>query len=215
MAKILVVDDDQDLRDNLVEILGNAGFELSAAENGETAMTALARENFDLVLLDSIMPGMGGMEALPQIKRLYPSIKIIMLTAFSTVDGAVEAMRKGADDYITKPFKIADLLVTVRRALEEAKFVSCDELLNMDETFKCLANATRRKVLLLLNEKGRLRFMDIARQLEIEDHTKVNFHLKNLKDADLLEQDGKKQYRLSAKGEKIIACLQNFFSAKK
>jgi DNA-binding response OmpR family regulator len=207
MAKILVVDDDQDLRENLVEVLSNADFELTAAENGEQALALLAGDTFDLMLLDSVMPGMGGMEVLPQVKRSYPKVKIVMLTAFSTVDGAVEAMRKGADDYISKPFKIADLLVTVRRCLEEAKFVACGELLNMDEMFKCLANIIRRKTLLLLKEHGRLRFMDIARKLGIADHTKVNFHLKILKDADLLEQDGKKQYLLSTKGKKIIGCL--------
>lgn len=166
-------------------------------------MEKLANDKFDLVLLDSIMPGMGGMETLPLIKRKHPKIKVIMLTAFSTVDGAVEAMRKGADDYVTKPFKINDLLVTVRRCLEEAKFVDCDKLLDMDDTFKCLANATRRKTLSLLKKHDKLRFMDITRKLNIDDHTKVNFHLKVLKDAALLEQDGRKYYQLSAKGKKL------------
>lgn len=212
MTKILVVDDDQDLRENLVEVLSDAGFSLAAAGNGETALAALEQEDFDLVLLDSIMPVMGGLEALPQIKRSHPKAKVIMLTAFSTVDSAVEAMRKGADDYIAKPFKIADLLVAVRRALEEARFAHCGEILNMDKMFKCLANETRRKTLQLLKVEGSMRFMDIARRLEIEDHTKVNFHLKILKDAGLLDRDNKKQYLLSSKGEKIISCLSTLSS---
>ena len=212
MNKILVVDDDQDLRENLVEVLTDAGFSLNSAGDGNETIEKLAAEEFDLVLLDSIMPGMGGMETLPLIKRKYPKIKVIMLTAFSTVDGAVEAMRKGADDYITKPFKINDLLVTVRRCLEEAKFVACSELLNMDDTFKCLANATRRRTLALLKEYDKLRFMDITRKLDIDDHTKVNFHLKVLKDAALLKQDGRKYYHLSAKGKKIIECLGSISS---
>ena len=207
MNKILVVDDDQDLRENLVEVLSDAGFSPDLAGDGNEAIDKLATDKFDLVLLDSIMPGMGGMETLPLIKRKYPQIKVVMLTAFSTVDGAVEAMRKGADDYITKPFKINDLLVTVRRCLEEAKFVACGEMLNMDGMFKSLANATRRKTLSLLKEHGKLRFMDITRKLDIDDHTKVNFHLKVLKDAKLLEQDGRKYYQLSEKGKKIIECM--------
>lgn len=207
MTKILVVDDDQDLRENLVEVLNDADFTTAAAGDGDKAIEKLLAENFDLVLLDSIMPGMGGMEVLPLIKRKFPKIKVIMLTAFSTVDGAVEAMRKGADDYIAKPFKIADLLVAVRTALEEAKFVACNELLNMDETFKCLANSTRRNTLFLLKEKKCMHFMEIVRSLEIEDHTKVNFHLKILKDAGLLKQDHSKQYSLSKKGEKTTTCL--------
>ena len=212
MAKILVVDDDQDLRENLVEILDEAGFLTDSASDGDEAIDKLINNGFDLVLLDSIMPGMGGMEVLPLIKRRFPQIKVIMLTAFSTVDGAVEAMRKGADDYLTKPFKINDLLVAVRRCLEEAKFVACDELLNMDDTFKCLANATRRKTLALLQEHDKLRFMDITRKLDIDDHTKVNFHLKVLKDTALLQQDGRKYYQLSAKGKKIIECMGSISS---
>lgn len=212
MHKILVVDDDQDLRENLVEVLNDADFSPHSATDGYEAIEKLASDKFDLVLLDSIMPGMGGMETLPLIKRKYPKIKVIMLTAFSTVDGAVEAMRKGADDYVTKPFKISDLLVTIRRCLEEAKFVTCNEMLNMDDTFKCLANATRRKTLSLLKEHDKLRFMDITRKLDIDDHTKVNFHLKVLKDAALLQQDGRKYYQLSAKGKKIIECLNSISS---
>jgi DNA-binding response OmpR family regulator len=213
MIKILVVDDDPDLRENLVEVLGDNDFSPFAAENGEAALETLARETFDLVLLDSVMPGMGGMETLPQIKRQYPKIKIIMMTAFSTVHGAVEAMRGGADDYLTKPFKINDLLVAVRRCLEEAKFVACGDLLNSDDMFKCLANITRRKTLMLLHKESKLRFMDITRKLEIDDHTKVNFHLKTLKDADLLEQDGRKYYQLSPKGKKIVSCLSSMASS--
>lgn len=208
MYKILVVDDDQDLRENLLEALSRAGFLLDSAENGQVAIDKLAASDFDLVLLDSIMPGMDGMELLPIIKRQHAKTKVIMLTAFSTVDSAVEAMRKGADDYIAKPFKISDLLVAIRRILEEAKFLACGELLSMDEMFKCLANVIRRKMLILVQEQGPLRFMDIVRMLDIDDHTKANFHLKILKDAKLFEQNGKKQYLLSEKGKKIVSCFE-------
>ena len=130
-----------------------------------------------------------------------------MVTAFSTVDNAVEAMRKGADDYITKPFKINDLRMTVRKCLEQAKFKSCKMLLDMDDTFSSLANSTRREILLLINSEGKIRFMDICRSLEIEDHTKVNFHLKVLKESSLVQQDERKSYTLSEAGSKVIDCL--------
>jgi len=133
MVKVLVVDDDQDLRDNLMEVLTENGFSPDSAENGEIALEKLQENTFDLVLLDSVMPGMDGLETLPLIKRTYPKTRIIMLTAFSTVNSAVEAMRSGADDYITKPFKIDELLVAIRRCLEEAKFGVCEELLNSDD----------------------------------------------------------------------------------
>jgi len=213
MVKVLVVDDDQDLRDNLMEVLSENGFSPDSAENGEIALEKLQDNMFDLVLLDSVMPGMDGLETLPLIKRTYPKTQVIMLTAFSTVNSAVEAMRSGADDYITKPFKIDELLVAIRRCLEEAKFGICEEILNSDEMFKCLANSTRRKVLLLLYRESKLRFMDLTRKLNIDDHTKVNFHLKSLKDAHLIEQDRRKNYQLSAKGKKIVTCMSSIASS--
>ena len=213
MVKVLVVDDDQDLRDNLMEVLTENGFSPDSAENGEIALEKLQDDTFELVLLDSVMPGMDGLETLPLIKRTYPKTRIIMLTAFSTVNSAVEAMRSGADDYITKPFKIDELLVAIRRCLEEAKFGVCEELLNADDMFKCLANATRRKVLLLLYRESKLRFMDLTRKLNIDDHTKVNFHLKSLKEAHLIEQDRRKNYQLSPKGKKIVTCMSSIASS--
>ena len=213
MVKVLVVDDDQDLRDNLMEVLTENGFSANSAENGEIALEKLQDNRFDLVLLDSVMPVMDGLETLPLIKRTYPKTRVIMLTAFSTVNSAVEAMRSGADDYITKPFKIDELLVAIRRCLEEAKFGVCEDLLNSDDMFKCLANATRRKVLLLLDRESKLRFMDLTRKLDIDDHTKVNFHLKSLKEAHLIEQDRRKNYQLSAKGKKIVTCMSSIASS--
>ena len=208
MPKILVVDDDQDMQENIVEILESADFDVCSAGNGEEALKLIRSTVFDLVLLDLIMPVMGGMEALPSIKRESPNTKIIMITAFSTIDNAVEAMRLGADDYITKPFKIDELLIAVKKTLEEARFFDCQSVLGMDDTFNSLANSIRREILLLINREGKLRFMDIPRKLEIEDHTKVNFHLKVLKEANLIKQDEMKRYLLSPAGRKVIDCLQ-------
>lgn len=207
MYKILVVDDDKDMRDNIVEILADSDFEIAATEHGEGALERVKKDSFDLVLLDLLMPGISGMEVLPMIKRESPSTQVIMVTAFSTIDNAVEAMRKGADDYITKPFKINELRMTVRKCLEQAKFRNCKMLLDMDDTFSSLANSIRREILLLIDREGKIRFMDICRSLEIEDHTKVNFHLKVLKEASLVQQDQRKFYTLSDGGSKVIDCL--------
>ncbi|PLX91016.1 MAG: hypothetical protein C0619_08380 [Desulfuromonas sp.] len=207
MFKILVVDDDKDMRDNIVEILTQSDFEIAVAEDGEDALEQVKDVSFDLVLLDLLMPGISGMDVLPMIKRESPSTQVIMVTAFSTIDNAVEAMRKGADDYITKPFKINELRMTVRKCLEQAKFKSCKMLLDMDDTFSSLANSIRREILLLIDREGKIRFMDICRSLEIEDHTKVNFHLKVLKEASLVRQDERKFYALSEAGRTVIDCL--------
>jgi FixJ family two-component response regulator len=127
-----------------------------------------------------------------------------MITAFSTVDNAVAAMKSGADDYIAKPFKRDELLVAVRRSLEELKFEQQMICPGMDEALSCLSNQIRRDILIALSQKGDMRFMDITRHLEISDHTKVNFHLKNLKTNNLVSQKRDKFYRLTPQGEKIV-----------
>jgi DNA-binding response OmpR family regulator len=205
---LLVVDDDQELRENICEILSDAGFTVTPAASGEAALDCLEQQAFDVVLLDLIMPGMDGKEVLPLIKRQSPSVRVIMITAFATIENAVSAMRKGADDYLTKPFKVDELLTAVRRCLEEARLQQCHSVIDVEDTFNCLSNVMRREILYLLAREGRLRFMDMTRKLEVEDHTKVNFHLKVLRDARFIEQDARKFYILSKEGRKVVACLQ-------
>jgi len=207
MSEILVVDDDRELRDNLREVLSAEGFDVVVAGNGDEALEMVKTRAFDLVLLDLVMPGLSGLETLLLLRRQQPQLKVVMVTAFSTIENAVEAMRRGADDYLTKPFKISDLLMTVKRVLEEARFKECNALLNMDGTFNSLANAIRRQILLVLKSKGRRRFMEVTRDLGIDDHTKVNFHLKVLKEEGLISQDDQKYYSLSPKGVKVTQCM--------
>ncbi len=204
---IMVVDDDQDLRDSVVEILENNGYTVMACETAEAALQKMAGTVPRLVLVDNMMPGMGGMALIPLLKKDYPGTKIIMITAFSTVDNAVAAMKSGADDYLTKPFRRDDLLMAVRRMLEMVKFESRQVDPDMDEALACLANQIRRQILAALSENGEMRFMDITRTLGISDHTKVVFHLKNLKAANLITQNREKIYRLTPQGKKIFDCL--------
>ncbi|MBU1232645.1 MAG: response regulator, partial [Proteobacteria bacterium] len=114
---IMVIDDDQDLREGIVEILEGNNFSVIACESAEKAMQKIRIEVPRLIIVDNMMPGMGGMAFMPLVKNDYPRIKIIMITAFSTVDNAVAAMKSGADDYLAKPFKRDELLVAVRRNL--------------------------------------------------------------------------------------------------
>jgi DNA-binding response OmpR family regulator len=204
---ILVVDDDQDLRDSVVEILENSGYAVIACETAEAALQKMADVVPRLVLVDNMMPGMGGMALIPLLKKDYPGTKIIMITAFSTVDNAVAAMKSGADDYLAKPFRRDDLLMAVRRMLEMVKFECRQVDPDMDEALACLANQIRRQILTALSENGEMRFMDITRTLGISDHTKVGFHLKNLKTANLITQNREKIYRLTPQGKKIFDCL--------
>lgn len=207
MNSILVVDDDHELRENIREILAGEGFTVDTAKSGSDALDIVMNREFSLVLLDLVMPGLNGLDTLLLLRRQKPQIRVVLMTAFSTVENAVEAMRRGADDYLTKPFKSSELLMTVRRVLEEAKFKACKAVLDTDGTFNAMANPIRREILRLLGASGAYRFMDLTRELGIDDHTKVNFHLRVLKDHGLVMQDEKKTYRLSAEGEKVTQCL--------
>ena len=205
---ILVIDDDQDLRESIVEILENNDFTVSGCDSSEAALEIIKISPPRLVIVDNMMPGMGGMALMPLLKNDYPSLKIIMITAFSTVENAVAAMKSGADDYLTKPFRRDELLVAVRRTLEELKFARQLSEPGMDDALACLANRIRRQILAALAEKKQMRFMNLTRHLGIRDHTKVNFHLKNLKMNNLIFQDREKNYRLTPEGEKMVDCLQ-------
>ena len=204
---ILIVDDDQDLRELIAEILDDQGFAIRVCATAEEALEVLRQEQFKVAIIDNMMPGMGGMALLSLLKNQYPAIKAIMITAFSTVDNAVAAMKSGADDYLAKPFRRDELVMCVRRNLESLRF--SDQLLDpsMDEALACLSNPIRRKILSTLAGEGGMRFMDLTRHLGIADHTKVNFHLKTLKSNQLISQDREKNYLLSPQGKKMLDCL--------
>ncbi len=204
---ISVIDDDTDLRESIAEILSENGFKVMSFETAEAAIKDFQTRVPLLAIVDNMMPGMGGMALIPVLKKDFPKVKIIMITAFSTVENAVSAMRVGADDYMAKPFKRDELLAVVRRNLEELKFEQHIAAPGMDDVLSCLSNKIRREILILLSNKGKMRFMDITRELNISDHTKVNFHLKNLKSNSLISTDSRKNYSLTAQGEKVIDCL--------
>jgi DNA-binding NtrC family response regulator len=204
---ILVVDDDQDLRESIIEILIENNLKAIGCETAEIALRTIKLLSPSVAIVDNMMPGMSGMALIPILKREQPGVKIIMITAFSTVDNAVAAMKSGADDYLAKPFKRDDLLVAVKRNLEISKFERQEADPRIDEALTCLANPIRRQILSVLSEKKEMRFMDLSRHLGIKDHTKVNFHLKNLKSHHLLSQDRDKFYCLTPQGEKMVECL--------
>jgi DNA-binding NtrC family response regulator len=201
---IFIIDDDQDLRESIAEILQQDGFEVRPLATAEAALEELKNVVPSLAIVDNMMPGMGGMAFIPLLKQQWPGVKIIMITAFSTIDNAVAAMKSGADDYLSKPFKKDELMVAVRRNLEELKFQEKFAGPDMDEALACLANEIRRQILTALSNKGSMRFMDITRHLDISDHTKVNFHLKNLKANSLVSQSGDKVYSLTPQGKKMV-----------
>ena len=117
MSRILVIDDEPDVLNIIVEILKTAGYEVVAAANGEAGLKALDGNPFDLVFTDLMMPGIGGMDVLQHIVTQSPQTLCIILTGYGTIESSVEAIKKGAFDYITKPITSKALLIAVEKAL--------------------------------------------------------------------------------------------------
>ncbi len=120
-ARVLIVDDEEQMRELLAKVLEKNGYQVAAAGDGAQALALLEKEPVDLVVTDVRMPGLGGMEALKSIKELNPDIIVIIMTAFGSIDQAVQAVKEGAYDYINKPFKIDEMLLTIGKALEERR----------------------------------------------------------------------------------------------
>ncbi|MGQ9655102.1 MAG: response regulator [Thermodesulfobacteriota bacterium] len=116
--RVLMVDDEVDYLEAMVKVLRKRGVNVVGAESGEKAMDLLEKESIDVTLLDNKMPGMSGMEALKQMKRKWPSMEVIMLTALGSVESGIEGMRMGAFDYVMKPADIDDLVEKIRQAYE-------------------------------------------------------------------------------------------------
>ncbi|NQV17952.1 MAG: sigma-54-dependent Fis family transcriptional regulator [Armatimonadetes bacterium] len=116
--KILIVDDDPQIRMLLSDRLKMNGYKVAQAENGVKGLDMIVKENPDLVLLDLIMPEMDGMEVLDRITRDYPDLIVVILTAFGTIEKAIDAMKLGAYDFLPKPCKPDHILLVVKKALE-------------------------------------------------------------------------------------------------
>ena len=117
-SRILVVDDERSMRELLAIVLRRDGYDVILAENGRTALGVLERESIDLLFSDIKMPDMSGVEVLRAAKQIDQDILGIMITAFASTDTAVEALRMGAYDYLSKPFDVDELKIVVRNALE-------------------------------------------------------------------------------------------------
>ena len=119
--QVLVVDDERDIRDGCERILVRKGCTVSKASNGEEALGFIEQTPYDIVLLDLKMPGMDGMEVLGQIRPSHPDTLVIIITGYATIETAIEAMKRGAYDFIPKPFKPDQLRIVVDRAIERKR----------------------------------------------------------------------------------------------
>ncbi len=121
MGSILVIDDEKSMRDFMGIMLEKDGYDATVAETSEEALYMIRNQPFDLVLSDMKMPKFGGMDILNEVKKCSPQTPVILLTAYGSAESAVEAMKKGAYDYITKPFKVDEVKLTIKKALEKKK----------------------------------------------------------------------------------------------
>ena len=126
---ILIVDDEKNIRMTLSQSLESLGVETDTAGNGEEALAKLKEKDFGLILLDIRMPGMDGMEVLRQVREIRPDIRIIMITAYGTIESAVEAIKLGAVDFLQKPFDPDEIRDLVSRVMDRDKL---DEQRSMD-----------------------------------------------------------------------------------
>lgn len=119
--RVLVVDDEKFIRDIIADFLGMEGYIVRTAEDGTSAVTELERARYDMVISDLKMPKMGGLDLLKEVARVHPDTLTVIMTGFGTVETAIDAMKRGAYDYILKPFKVEEIVHIVQRGLEKRR----------------------------------------------------------------------------------------------
>ena len=119
--KVLVVDDEKRIRDGCSKMLIQEGFDTAIAETGSHGLELLEKEHYDIILLDLMMPGLSGFDVLEHVKTLHPDTVIIVITGYATIEHSIEAMKKGAFDFIPKPFSPQDLRIVISKALEHIR----------------------------------------------------------------------------------------------
>ncbi len=132
MAKILVVDDEESMLEVLSEMLTREGHEVRAASDGDRALEIIRENRLDLIITDIRMKPMSGMTLLKQVKKIDSDIVVIMMTAFASIETAVQAMKEGAYEYVIKPFKRGELLLKVKRGLEQKNILDENRLLKKE-----------------------------------------------------------------------------------
>ncbi|MBN2063068.1 MAG: sigma-54-dependent Fis family transcriptional regulator [Deltaproteobacteria bacterium] len=130
METILIVDDEKNYLVVLEALLGQEGYETVTANNGGDAIQVVRESDIDLVITDMKMPGITGIQLLEEVKKIKPEVPVIIMTAFGTIEMAVEAIKKDAYDYITKPFQNDQMMLTIRKALGNYRLIKENRLLN-------------------------------------------------------------------------------------
>jgi DNA-binding NtrC family response regulator len=165
--QVLLVDDEAIALTNLTHVLQREGYEVTACRDGEAALAALKRSEFDLVLTDLKMPGIDGMEVLREVRASYPDVPVIMITGYATLDSAVEAMKAGAHHYIAKPFRLAEAREVVRSALELRR------VKRENRELRLRVEQLQNPHTLITQDLGMQRLLETARQIATTDSSIV------------------------------------------
>src|SRR5579862_8319830 len=146
LGTILVVDDEEIMRDILETLLTRDGYDVRLASSGEEGLELARSLPFDAAIVDIMMPGLNGIETLDELKRIDEDLAVLIITAYASVESAIAAMKNGAFDYITKPFKNEEVLVVVRNALERRRLVTENRNLrqNIQERYHKFGNVIGR-----------------------------------------------------------------------
>ena len=148
---VLVVDDEAHIRDGCCKVLSKEGFDVVAAECGEDGLKMIEERHFDIVLLDLMMPSLSGFDVLAQVKSLHPDTTIIVISGYATLEHSIEAMKKGAFDFIPKPFTPEQLRLPVTKAIEYTRALK--DIANEKSRMRILINQLSDGVMATDNEK--------------------------------------------------------------
>ncbi len=231
MGTILVVDDEKVIREGLKRLLSMEGYQVLTAENGQKALEVLSCEEVNIVLCDLKMPVMGALEVLAEVNNRFPCLPLVVITGHGTVDNAVECMRQGAYDFVTKPFSADHLLLIVKRAIEKENLERRTRLLQEEQArnlydlsveqsrlrtiINCMAEGvlvTNRDLEVVLYNPGLMRLLDLSQAPDqptaleeyIPDDNLIQ-GLKTLLDKSLVEAELISQELV--KGKTYLRCL--------
>ena len=148
---VLVVDDEKRIRDVCIKMLSSEGYEADGAESAEVGMRMIKENHFDIILMDLMMPGLPGLDALPQIRAQHPDTVVIVITGYATLEHSVEAMKKGAFDFIAKPFSPGDLRMVITKAVTQIS--TLQDIANEKSRMRVLINHLADGVMTTDNQK--------------------------------------------------------------
>ena len=230
-VRVLVVDDEKVVREGCRRVLTGNDYEVLTAESGHSALEQLSKDSIDLILLDLKMPGISGEEVLETVQDSYPDIPVIIITGHGTIDTAVECMKKGAYDFITKPFQIDQFLLTIQRASEkrklelQAKRFEEENRRNLYDLkleksrvktiINCMANGvlvTNRNLEVVLHNPALMQMMEITGDMDspipIEDLIDDKDFIDSLKDIQQTDASGLHTItREITRGQKVLRAI--------